>query len=158
MTIFNFVLERPIYAGLVLLLAASVIQLMSLTIRLHRFMRGKNGKDLESAIQTIHERVGRLEGHAKETTAILTEVDTRLSRSLQGMAVERFDPFQNAGGQQSFATAFLSENGDGVVISGIHARDGVRVYAKKISQFSSERELSEEEKRAIDTAKKNIGA
>ena len=68
--------------------------------------------------------------------------------------MKHFDPFQNAGGQQSFATALVSEKGDGVVVSGIHSRDGVRVYAKPIERFESKRELSNEEHEAIRDAKK----
>lgn len=107
-------------------------------------------------IGKLKERVQKLEAHAKETTLILKETDERLTRSVQGVSVKRFDPFQNAGGQQSFATALLSEKGDGVVISGIHSRDNVRVYAKEVTNFASERELSEEERGAIDDAKKKL--
>jgi hypothetical protein len=72
---------------------------------------------------------------------------------VSGVSVKRFDPFQNAGGQQSFASALLNEKGDGVVLSGIHSRDGVRVYAKEVKKFASERELSEEETGAIAETK-----
>ena len=107
-------------------------------------------------IRKLKERVEKLEAHAKETNLVLKDADERLNRSIQGVSVKRFDPFQNAGGQQSFATAMLSEEGNGVVISGIHARDGVRVYAKEVKAFQSERELSEEERDAIAEAKKKL--
>jgi hypothetical protein len=84
-------------------------------------------------------------------------LDQRLSTSVRSVAMKRFDPFAGAGGQQSFATAYLNEKGDGVIISGIHSRDGVRVYAKEISNFKSERELSEEERGAVEEAKKKLG-
>jgi hypothetical protein len=107
-------------------------------------------------IRKLKERVAKLEEHAKQTTLILKEVEERLGRSVQGVSVKRFDPFQNAGGQQSFAAALISEKGDGVVISGIHSRDNVRVYAKEVSGFTSAHELSEEERDAIETAKKKL--
>ena len=87
---------------------------------------------------------------------LLADANRRLLRAVQGVSVKRFDPFQGAGGQQSFASAFLDEKGNGTVLSGIHARDGVRVYAKEVRNFQSERELSEEEKGAIDEARSKL--
>ena len=72
------------------------------------------------------------------------------------MALERFDPYQNAGGQQSFSSALINEHGNGIAVSGIHSRDGVRVYAKEIENFVSKIELSEEEARAVKKAKESL--
>jgi hypothetical protein len=148
--------DNPIVSGLTILVLFSLIQDFILFRKLRAFLRGSDGKSLEGTIHKLGERVESLESHARETTNILKEADERLARSVQGIAVKRFDPFQNAGGQQSFATALLSEEGDGVVISGIHARDGVRVYAKEVKKFASERELSDEERDAIAEAKKKV--
>lgn len=107
-------------------------------------------------IGKLKDRVAKLEAHAKTAEAALENVDKRLAGAVRGVAVERFDPYQGAGGQQSFTTAFVNEKGDGIVVSGIHSRDGVRVYAKPVNAFKSERELSEEESRAIESAKKKL--
>ena len=107
-------------------------------------------------IKKLKNRVAILEMRTKKAEAALENVNARLATAIRGHSVERFDPFQNAGGQQSFSAALVTERGDGVVISGIHARDGVRVYAKPVSKFSSERELSEDEQRAIAEAKKKL--
>jgi hypothetical protein len=152
----DIVTEEPILSVLLVLVFALIIQTILLSLRVGRFLKGGDGKSLEGLIQKLNERTSKLESHAKETTLILKETDERLGRSIQGLSVKRFDPFAGAGGQQSFATAFLSENGNGVVISGIHARDGVRVYAKGIVNFDSERELSEEERGAIAEAKERL--
>jgi hypothetical protein len=146
----------PILSGLVILVAFSLIQDFFLFRRLRRLVRGGDGKSLEGTIRKLSERVGNLETHAVKAEAAFENVDARLATAVRGVSVKRFDPFQNAGGQQSFATALLDEKGAGVVISGIHARDGVRVYAKSISKFTSERELSGEEEDAIEAAKKNL--
>lgn len=107
-------------------------------------------------IKKLNERVAKLEAHAKKTEVACEDLDRRLAGAVRGAAVERFDPYQGAGGQQSFTTALLSERGDGIVISGIHSRDTVRVYAKPVTKFTSERELSGEESRAIESAKKKL--
>ncbi|MEK9177331.1 MAG: DUF4446 family protein [Patescibacteria group bacterium] len=148
--------ENPVVSGLTVLMVFALTLHIVLFERLRVLLRGSDGKSLEGTIRKLGERAEALEKHAKETTLILKETDDRLARSVQGVSVKRFDPFQNAGGQQSFATALLSEAGDGVVISGIHARDGVRVYAKHVKGFGSVRELSEEEREAIAEAKKSV--
>lgn len=146
-----------ILSGLAVLVLFSFIRTFFLSHRLTRLMRGGDGKTLEGTIKKLQERVNALETHAETVERALENVDGRLQTSLRGVSVERFDPFHNAGGQQSFATALLNEQGNGVVLSGIHSRDGVRVYAKEVATFTSERELSEEESRAIKAAGKQIG-
>ena len=146
----------PILSGLVILVAFSLIQDFFLFRRLRRLVRGGDGKSLEGTMKKLSERVAALETHAVKAEAAFENIDARLSTAVRGVSVKRFDPFQNAGGQQSFAAALLDEKGTGAVISGIHARDGVRVYAKSVSKFKSERELSDEERDAIEDAKKNL--
>ena len=64
----------------------------------------------------------------------------------------RFNPFEDTGGNQSFALALLDGRGDGFVVSSLHARAGTRVYAKAIAAGSSEAALSDEEAEALKQA------
>jgi hypothetical protein len=70
----------------------------------------------------------------------------------------RFNPFKGtgSGGNQSFATAFISEEGDGLVISSLHSREHVSIYAKPLRDGRSDFELTEEEKKAVKEAKANL--
>ncbi len=149
--------HNPVIVGLLILVLFTLIQDFFLFRRFRRFLRGGDGKSLEGTIKKLSERVSVLEAENKKLAAALGTALQKLKRSIQGVSVKRFDPFQNAGGQQSFSTTFLNEEGSGVVISGIHSRDGVRVYAKPVTKFSSERELSAEEQSSIDETKKNLG-
>ncbi|MBI3573673.1 DUF4446 family protein [Candidatus Kaiserbacteria bacterium] len=149
---------NPVLSGLAILILLAFIQNFLLLRRLRKLVRGGDGKSLEGTINKLGERMGALEAHAVKAEKAFDNLDTRLSTSVRGVSVKRFDPFKNAGGQQSFATALLNEKGHGVVLSGIHSRDGVRVYAKDVANFKSERELSEEERDAIEDAKKKLNA
>ena len=149
-------LASPLLAGVAFFTLLSLVLNAILFVRLHRLVKGGDGKTLEGTITKLGERVSMLEAHAQKAEAAFENVDARLAGSVRGVAVKRFDPFQNAGGQQSFAAAFLSEEGDGVVLSGIHARDGVRVYAKGLKAFTPAQELSVEEQGAIDEAKSKL--
>lgn len=150
--------SNPLIALLSALVVILVLHSLFLHLRMRRFISGANGVSLEGTVMDIKKRVGALEKNARETHGALLDLNTRVERSVQGVSVERFDPFQGAGGQQSFAVAFLNEHGDGAVVSGLHVRDGVRVYAKEVKKFTSERELSEEEVRAIKKARATINA
>ena len=147
--------HNPIISGLTILVLFALIQDFFLFKRLRRLVRGGDGKTLEGTIRNLQERTVALETRTVKTETALQNHESRLSTSVRGVAVKKFD-LGSAGGQQSFATALIDEKGSGIVVSGIHARDGVRVYAKPVAKFSSERELSEEERKAIDEARKKL--
>ena len=49
--------------------------------------------------------------------------------------------------------AFLNDEGDGVIMSSLYARDRMSIFAKPIKKGKSEFELSAEEKEVLDKAK-----
>ena len=73
---------------------------------------------------------------------------------IQKVGLVRFNPFKDTGGDQSFILSLVDGNDTGVIISGLYARSGTRWYAKRVVKGKSlEHELSEEEKKALKTAK-----
>ena len=87
-----------------------------------------------------------------ELSGRLPAVEKRSSISLQRVGVVRFNPFEDTGGQQSFAVALLDNRGSGLVISSLHSRQATRVYLKQISEGKSETQLGDEEAEAIRLA------
>jgi hypothetical protein len=79
-------------------------------------------------------------------------IEAAQRRSFQRVGIVRFNPFEDTGGNQSFAMALLDAAGDGWVLSSLHARSGTRVYAKSITGGRSDAELSAEETAAIKQA------
>ncbi len=72
---------------------------------------------------------------------------------IQKIGLVRFNPFNNTGGDQSFILALIDDTNSGVVISGLHTRNGTRWYAKKVEEGKGvEHELSTDEIKAIKTA------
>ncbi|MCH7529522.1 DUF4446 family protein [Patescibacteria group bacterium] len=143
-----------ILAGIVLFLLILVVRL---EMRFKKILHGKNSENLEDSLTVIGSGQKELEAFRDEVESYLRNVEKRLARSIQGIGTVRFNPFQAAtGGNQSFATAFLNEKGDGVVISSIHARDRISIFSKSVQEYTSEHELTNEEKEAIEIAKKMI--
>lgn len=72
---------------------------------------------------------------------------------LQKVALKRYNPYKDTGGDQSFSVALLNGRGDGVVITSLHARAATRVFAKSVKLgHETGIEFSEEEKQVIKEA------
>ncbi len=143
----------PLYA-LFALVVLIILWIVQMEIRMRRLMRGKHSKDLEGTIHALQDGQIELHSYRQELERYLKGVEERLRRSLQGVHTVRFNPFKGtgSGGNQSFATAFVNEKGDGVVFSSLYARDHVSVFAKPVIAGISEFELSAEEKETLKTA------
>lgn len=149
-------------AYLVIALCALIVALAiwnaRLESRISKFMKGKDAKSLEETVESIIKDINILRRYRTDATAYLETVENRLKGSVQCVETLRFNPFKGAGegGNQSFATAFVNERGEGVVISSLHTRDRITVFAKPVREFSSEHELTEEERHVIQKAKERI--
>jgi hypothetical protein len=73
-------------------------------------------------------------------------------RAIQRIGLVRFNPFEDTGGNQSFALALTDAAGNGFVVSSLHTRTGTRVYAKAIADGRSDGALSAEETEALRLA------
>ena len=73
--------------------------------------------------------------------------------ALRHLAVVRYDAFGDMGGHLSWSLALLDDAGDGVVLTSIHGRSDARSYAKSVSGWTCEQQLSPEESEAIAAAR-----
>lgn len=82
---------------------------------------------------------------AQEIKNIIKEGKTHIKR----LGLVRFNPFNETGGDSSFSLSLLDDNLNGVVITGLHARERTRVYVKPIKEGKSKYELSKEEVKVV---------
>ena len=153
MTFLESLIVIGVFALLIIILGA---RLYLLEKRIKKLLAGKKAEALEDVIGSLGKDVRALETFRDTTNTELKSIEERLRRSIQGVETIRFNAFKGngEGGNQSFAVALLSENGDGTVLSSIYARDRISVFAKPIKNFSSEFEMTEEEKDAVTHASK----
>ena len=130
--------------SIIVLSVSSVLLVWIILIewRLRRVFRGKKAESLEDLIISLGKDLKELDVARSEIEKYLEVVEKRLRKSIQNVNTLRFNPFENSGSNQSFAVSFLDERGDGVVISSLYSREGVRVYAKPIKEHKSEYTLS----------------
>ena len=133
------------------------IWIIVLQVKLHKLLGSKNGS-LDEAIGTLRKDTDTLKKYAEKNTEKLEIVDKKLKKTISGNETIRFNPFKGdgSGSNQSFATALVNSEGDGVVISSIYSRDHLSVFSKPVKDMSSEYELTAEEKNALQKAKESI--
>jgi hypothetical protein len=124
----------------------------SLGRRLESLTQGSGESSLEGVLGSHLERVRKVVDDVDAVTARTAVVERDLQASFGRIGLVRFNPFEDTGGNQSFALAMLDGRGDGFVVSSLHARAGTRVYAKAITGGSSEAALSDEEGEALRLA------
>ena len=73
--------------------------------------------------------------------------------AVRRLALVRYDAFGDMGGRLSWSLALLDDSGAGVVLTSIHGRSEARTYAKNVSRWTSEQQLSPEEQDAITGAR-----
>ena len=98
------------------------------------------------------DRVAAVARDLEGLTARTAALETAQRRAFQRVGLVRYNPFEETGGNQSFALALLDAAGDGWVLSSLHARSGTRVYAKGITAGRADAGLSDEETAAIKQA------
>jgi hypothetical protein len=101
-------------------------------------------------------RPGSVEALPEDVLGLRQEVaalSAEARQALRHLAVVRYDAFGDMGGHLSWSLALLDEGGHGVVLTSIHARSEARTYAKNISGWTSEQQLSPEEEEAVAAAR-----
>jgi hypothetical protein len=112
----------------------------------------QNKKSPGAVAKESQKRIEQLEKRVQELSKGLEQLQQGMKKALVKVGMVRFNPFQETGGDQSFAIALLDEHNTGFVIMSHYMKDHNRVYAKPIVKGVSEYMLSGEEKEAIARA------
>lgn len=122
--------------------------------RLRRILSDNGSTGLDEVLAGQATRIEQLATRVDALTALQRELESATGRSLQKVGVVRFNPFQDSGGDQSFAIALLDQRGSGVLVSSLHGRAETRIFAKQVINGRSTHSLSDEEQQAIREALK----
>lgn len=97
---------------------------------------------------------------AEQTESNIARLDRKLdahlddSKSfLRRIGLVRYDAFDDIAGMQSFSLCLLNGEGDGVLITYLTGKKSTRSYAVTVERGRASRELSDEERRALDEAR-----
>lgn len=147
-----------VVAAVAVISIVTAIWLAFLAHKLNRLLGGTNAKNIEQSLSAVHADLADFKNFRSELEQYLETVEHRLKQSVQSIETVRFNPFKGTGdgGNQSFSTAFINEQGDGVVVSSLYSRERISIFSKAIKNFNSEFELTEEEREVIQNAEKKL--
>jgi hypothetical protein len=140
----------------VLVLAAWVAWLQRSEALLRRRLRrvlpdGETGA-IDEVLDRQLKRIDSLTERVDALNKLHHELEALSQRTIQKVAVIRYNPFSDTGGDQSFAIALLDSLGNGIVLSSLHSRTDTRVFAKPVQGGRSKYQLSDEEQDAVKKA------
>jgi hypothetical protein len=121
-----------------------------------RFMSSPVGDTIDQTIAAIKKDLSNIHAHQDFTDKAIENLDQRLSGSIRGTGLVRYDAFSDVGGKQSFAATFINEQGSGVIISSIYSRARTSIYTRTITEFKTSQELTPEENQSLSEAKNNL--
>lgn len=122
-----------------------------------KITRGSQNLGLDKILERIVDKQEVEAKNISELTAFFVKEQTLAQAHFQKISLVRFNPFEDAGGDQSFALALLDAKNNGIVISSLHSRSGTRVYAKVVAGAKPQvHQFTKEEKEAVEKAVQNI--
>jgi hypothetical protein len=141
--------------ALLSLLVVALIQarrIGNLRRRLDGLTRGNDGASLGAVLESHVDKIYAVARELDDLSARSAMLEAAGRRAIQRVGLVRFNPFEDTGGNQSFALAMTDVSGNGFIVSSLHTRTGTRVYAKAVTDGRSDGALSEEETEALRLA------
>lgn len=151
------IISSPIFLAIILgLLSLGIVWIFIVIYGPKKKLKGllkqynQTSTDDSESIQFLANKIENLEKKLNQLNLNIEGVKRDNENSIQKVGFLRFNPFSDTGGQQSFILSLTDKNKNGVVISNLVGRSGIRWIVKKVSKgVSSDLELTDEEKKVI---------
>ena len=119
----------------------------------HVIMGSRGNVDIVEHVSAMDDKLANMRVALEDLTLVARDHDVRIDGTLARVGVVRFDAYQDLGGRQSAAVAFLNSQGNGVVITTVVSRDFARMYVKLVRDGASDIPLAPEESEAVKFAR-----
>ena len=119
----------------------------------HVIMGSRGTVDIVEHVAAVDDKMANLRLAVEDLTLAARDHDVRIDTTLSRVGIVRFDAYQDLGGRQSTAVAFLNSIGDGVVITTVVSRDFARMYVKLLKDGAADIPLAPEETEAVEQAR-----
>lgn len=142
------------------LILVLLVWISALSVLLYRqgavnksLLGGKQPRPVKEVVLEQMGKVGELHMEVSDISQRVIEVTKAYNASIQKVGLVRFSPFEDTGGDQSFALALLDASNSGIILSALHGRDRTRMYAKAVKNGEPVGyAVSDEEQEAIEQA------
>ena len=124
------------------------------TIRHYNHLaHGADKKTLTVILESILKTQNVSREHCKDIDVRVTHLERNTKFHFQKVGLLRFNPFADTGGEQSFIVVLLDHEDNGIVLTSLQGRSGVRWYAKQVKKGKGIKfDLSKEEEEAVKKA------
>lgn len=140
---FAFILVLFIYVIII------SIRLSSLRKRYTRMINGTSAENMEQLLIGMQQALNEQKAESVKASANISDIRQSMMKMTSNIGMRRYNAFNEGGSDLSFSMALLNEEQDGVILTGIHSREQMYVYAKPIAKGQSSYTLSPEEKETI---------
>ncbi len=131
------------------------IRLLLANKKRKEMFKGVKVTDLEELLLNQVKQTKQNSASIQELSNFLKKLSAVTDLCIKKVSLMRYNPFDDSGGDQSFAVALLDSFDNGIIISSLHSREGTRIYAKPIEKGVSKHHLSDEEKAVLQKAIEN---
>jgi hypothetical protein len=119
----------------------------------HIILGSRGTVDIVEHVASMDDKLANMRVALEDLTLVARDHDVRIDGTLARVGVVRFDAYQDLGGRQSAAVAFLNSQGNGVVITAVVSRDFSRMYVKLLKDGTPDIPLAPEETEAVEQAR-----
>ena len=137
--------QNLLLIALSILVFILVFQNFFLRSRYKKIFRKSDGFSIENVLSGQLSKADKLERDIEGLVADLMKLEKHSKGLTKKAAIKRYNPFKDSGSDQSFTISLLDGNNNGLLLTGLHSRDGVRLYAKPVESGIPQHRLSEEE-------------
>ncbi len=136
-----------------------IIQNFFLRKRYKKIFKKNDEYSIENVLSEHLSRTGKTERNIKKLMDDIIKLEKHSESLVRRTLIKRYNPFKDSGSDQSFTISLLDGTNNGLLLTGLYSRDGVRVYAKPVENGLTKHGLSNEEaeilKESILLNKKN---
>ncbi len=128
-----------------LLVLILIIQNIFLRKKYKKIFKQNNGLSIENVLSGHLSRTDDIENKIKELFSNILKIENHSKNLINSAKIKRYNPFKDSGSDQSFTISLLDGKNSGLLLTGLHSREGIMIYAKPVKNGVSQYKLSNEE-------------
>lgn len=141
------------FALCMILILINHFRLRSLSKKYKLLIKGLSEKNVEDLMISYSDEIYKVKNDLEGNIKIrLSDLEKQMPTCLRHFGMVSYNAFENISNNMSFSFAVINDQKNGLVITGIYTRENSYVYSKEIINGQSNRELSREEKEALNKA------
>ncbi len=140
---------------LLIMLIINMSKVSKMQNTLAEFMSGKDAQSLEQIVLTLVKDVKSVKVENRKMAQVFGTMNENLKACYRKIGIVKYDAFRGLSGKLSFSLCLLDEYNSGYILNVMHGNGGCYTYMKEIIRGEAMVPLSNEEKKALESALTN---